>query len=55
MIENLSEADIETKCIEPALTRAGWDVTSPLVHKQLPITKGRMLAADGEPFASKVG
>lgn len=44
MIENLSEADIETKCIEPALTRAGWDVTSSLVHKQFPITKGRIIA-----------
>ena len=44
MIENLSEADIETKYIEPSLKRAGWDVTSPLVHKQFPITKGRIIA-----------
>ena len=40
----LSEADIQTKYIEPALTRAGWDLKSPLVRKEFKITNGRIIA-----------
>ena len=41
--KDLSEADIRTKYITPAIISAGWDVYSK-VREEYPITKGRIIA-----------
>lgn len=40
--KNLSERDICTKYITPALVRAGWDVLSQ-IREQVFFTKGRII------------
>ena len=40
----LSEQDIRSKYILRALKQAGWDVESPLVREEFPITAGRIIA-----------
>lgn len=38
----LSERDICTKCITPALAQSGWDVTTQ-IREEFPLTKGRII------------
>lgn len=40
----LSEQDIRSKYILRAIKQAGWDVESPLVREEFPITAGRIIA-----------
>jgi type I restriction enzyme R subunit len=40
--KQLSERDICTKCITPALEQAGWDVTTQ-IREEFPLTKGRVI------------
>lgn len=42
----LSEADIRTKYITPAIEQAGWDKMAQM-RKEYSITVGRIIAADG--------
>jgi len=42
--KGLSEQDIRSKYIVPAIERAGWALTSPLVREEFPITAGRIIA-----------
>jgi len=40
--KQLSERDICTKCITPALVKAGWDISTQ-VREEFPLTKGRII------------
>lgn len=40
--KQLSERDICTKYITPALEKAGWDVM-PQIREEFPLTKGRII------------
>jgi type I restriction enzyme R subunit len=40
--KQLSERDICTKCITPALEQAGWDIATQ-VREEFPLTKGRII------------
>lgn len=42
-IKELSEADIRTKYITPAIVKAGWDINTQ-IREEYPITKGRIIA-----------
>lgn len=42
-IKELSEADIRTKFITPAIVKAGWDIDTQ-IREEYPITKGRIIA-----------
>jgi len=39
---HLSERDICTKCITPALEQAGWDIVTQ-IREEFPLTKGRII------------
>ena len=41
--KDLSEADIRTKYITPAIVKAGWSSFSQM-REEYPITKGRIIA-----------
>ena len=45
--KELSETDIRTKFITPAIEKAGWDILSQL-REEYPITKGRIIARGKE-------
>jgi type I restriction enzyme R subunit len=40
--KELSEADIRTKFITPAITQAGWDLQSQ-IREEVPLTNGKIL------------
>ena len=42
-IKELTEADIRTKFITPAIVKAGWDIDTQ-IREEYPITKGRIIA-----------
>ena len=42
-IKELSEADIRTKFITPAIVKAGWNIDTQ-IREEYPITKGRIIA-----------
>ena len=41
--KSLSETDIRTKFITPAIEKAGWNILTQ-VREEYPITKGRIIA-----------
>ena len=40
--KNLTERDICTKFITPALEKAGWDIATQ-IYEEFPLTKGRII------------
>ena len=43
--KQLSEQDISTKFIVPAIEKAGWDIVMQVSEQKLPITDGRIILA----------
>ena len=41
--KQLSEQDISTKFIVPAIEKAGWDIVMQVSEQKLPITDGRII------------
>jgi hypothetical protein len=50
--KGLSERDICTKFITPAIARAGWDVHAQ-VREEVGFTKGRIIGSGEPPFAEQ--
>ena len=49
--KSLSETDIRTKYITPAIEKAGWNILTQ-VREEYPITKGRIIASRKPPTKS---
>lgn len=51
--KNLSERDICSKYITPAITAAGWDLLTQ-IREEVSFTKGRIIVRGNAPLAMKV-